>query len=180
VYFTLNLVGKLKSHWTLTGSAATSTHATATAMLFPANAGLIFLTDGLTRVRYLVYIGGTLSIVPCYSKTTPSGPLFKGADGQSIPSWDSLKKNCPFSGQTLFFAVFASRCAGPILGIDSSEGSKSLLPQRPAKYFLLALQRLRLPLNPLCLVLTAQCRGRFHHQLAPLHRLLRHWIMSIR
>jgi hypothetical protein len=51
VCFTLCLVGKLKSQ-TLTGSAATSTHATATAMHFPANAGLILLTDELSRDRY--------------------------------------------------------------------------------------------------------------------------------
>jgi hypothetical protein len=87
VYFTLYLVGKLKSRRTLTCLAATSKHATAMAMLFPANAGLIFLTNELTRDRYLVDTGATLSIVPCNSKTTASGPLLKGADGQPIPSW---------------------------------------------------------------------------------------------
>jgi hypothetical protein len=40
VYFTLYLVGILKSCRTLTGSAAISTHATATTMYFPANAVL--------------------------------------------------------------------------------------------------------------------------------------------
>ncbi len=65
---------KTKSRRTLIGSAATSTHANATAMLFPANARLIFLTGGLTRDRYLVDTGATLSMVPCNSKTTPSGP----------------------------------------------------------------------------------------------------------
>jgi hypothetical protein len=73
---------KTKSRRTLTGSAATSTHATATAMLFLENAGLVFLTDELTHDRYLVDTGATLSIVPCNSKTTPSGSLLKGADGQ--------------------------------------------------------------------------------------------------
>jgi hypothetical protein len=107
VYFTLYLVRKLKRRRTLTGSAAISTHATAMAMLFPAIAGLIFLTDELTCDRYLGDTGATLSIVPCNSKTSPSGPLLKGADGQHIPS-----------GQALFFAVFASHWAGPILGID--------------------------------------------------------------
>jgi hypothetical protein len=63
------------------------TCATATAMHFPANARIIFLTDELTHDRYLVDTGATLSIVPCTSKTTPSGPLLKGADGQPIPSW---------------------------------------------------------------------------------------------
>ncbi len=50
VYFTLYLVGKLKSRRTLTGSAAISTQAIATAIHFPANAGLIFLTDKLTKI----------------------------------------------------------------------------------------------------------------------------------
>jgi hypothetical protein len=95
VYFTLCLVGKLKSRRTLTGSAATSTHATAKAMHFSANAGRIFLTDKFTHDRYLVDTGATLSVVPCTSKATLSGPLLKGADGQPIPSWGFVKKNCP-------------------------------------------------------------------------------------
>jgi hypothetical protein len=77
---------KTKSRRTFIGLAATSTHAIATAMLFPANARLIFRTGGLTRDRYLVDTGATLSMVPCNSKTTPSGPLLKEADGQPIPS----------------------------------------------------------------------------------------------
>jgi hypothetical protein len=81
------LIGKLKSGRTLTGSVATSTHATATAMHFPANARLIFLTDELTNDRYLVDTGATLSIVPCTANLSPSGPLIRGADGQPIPSW---------------------------------------------------------------------------------------------
>jgi hypothetical protein len=36
------------------GSAAIPAHATATAMHFPANAGLIFLTDELINDRYLI------------------------------------------------------------------------------------------------------------------------------
>jgi hypothetical protein len=56
-------------------------------MHFPANAGLIFLTDELTNDRYLVDTGATLSIVPCSQNSSPSGPLLKGADGQPIPSW---------------------------------------------------------------------------------------------
>jgi hypothetical protein len=83
----LRLFGKLISHRTIFGSADTHTHATATAMHFPANAGLIFLTDELTNDRYLVDTGATLSIVPCTKKSSPSGPLLKGTDGQPIPSW---------------------------------------------------------------------------------------------
>jgi hypothetical protein len=58
-------------------------------MHFPANAGLMFLTDELVFGwdRYLVDTGATLSIVPCNQNSSPSGPLLKGADGQPIPSW---------------------------------------------------------------------------------------------
>jgi hypothetical protein len=72
------------------------THTTATAMHFPANAGLIFLTDELTNDRYFVDTGATLSIVPCNQNSSPSGPLLKGADGQPIHSWRFIKKLCNF------------------------------------------------------------------------------------
>jgi hypothetical protein len=79
VHSDLSLVGKLFCRRTTFGSAAFPTHATA--MHFPANAGLIFLTDEYTNDSYLVYTGATLSIVPCNQNSSPSGPLFKGADG---------------------------------------------------------------------------------------------------
>jgi hypothetical protein len=47
----LHLVGKLKSRKASTGSAAMPEHAMATAIHFPANDGLIFLTDELTNDR---------------------------------------------------------------------------------------------------------------------------------
>jgi hypothetical protein len=71
------------------------------AMHFPANAGLIFLTDELTNYRYLVDNGATLSIVPCNLNSSPSGPLLKGADGQPIPSWGFNKKMCNFKENSL-------------------------------------------------------------------------------
>jgi hypothetical protein len=76
-----------------------STHATATAMHFPANAGLMFLTDELTNYRYLVATEATLSIVPCSQNSSPSGPLLKGADGQPIPSWGFIQKTVQFQGK---------------------------------------------------------------------------------
>jgi hypothetical protein len=48
----LRLVGKLKSRRAFIGSAAMPAYATAKAMHFPANAGLIFLTDDLTSDSY--------------------------------------------------------------------------------------------------------------------------------
>jgi hypothetical protein len=65
-------------------------------MHFPANAGLIFLKDELTNDRYLVDTGATLSIVTCSQKSSPSGPLLKGTDGQPISSWGFLEKTVQF------------------------------------------------------------------------------------
>jgi hypothetical protein len=120
VHFALFLVGKLKRRQTPFGSAAFPTHATATAMHFPANAALIFLTDELTNDRYLVDTRATLSIVPCNQNSSPSGPLLKGADGQPIPSWGLILKNCAVSRQTFYITstFLQAAVAGPILGID--------------------------------------------------------------
>jgi hypothetical protein len=71
-------------------------------MHFPAKAGLIFLADELTNDRYLVDTGATLSIVPCSQNSSPSGPLLKGADGQPIPFWGFIKKNCAISRQVFY------------------------------------------------------------------------------
>jgi hypothetical protein len=51
VYCTLYFHGKLKHRQTFSGSVAIPAHATATAVHFPANAGLIFLADELTNNR---------------------------------------------------------------------------------------------------------------------------------
>jgi hypothetical protein len=117
VCFTLCLVRKLACHQTTFGSVAIPTHDTATAMHFPANAGLIFLTDELTNDRYLVDTGATLSIVPGSQNSSPSGPLLKGAEGQPIPSWGFIQKTT-ISRQIFHIQFLASCWAGPILGID--------------------------------------------------------------
>jgi hypothetical protein len=65
-------------------------------MHFPANAGLIFLTDKLTNDKFLVDTGATLSIIPC-SSNNPSGPLLKGNQsplGVSSPKLSSYKAKC--------------------------------------------------------------------------------------
>ncbi len=118
MHFSLFVFGKLKLCQSLTGLVAESTHAIATAMQFPANAGLIFQMDELTNDRYLVDTGATLSIVPCMSNTGPSGPLLNGADGLPIPSWGFVSKSVQFQGK-LFTAKFLQvAVAGPILGIN--------------------------------------------------------------
>ena len=114
----LYLFGKLNSRRTLTGSAAVPAHATATAMHFPANAGLIFLMDELTNDKYLVDTGATLSLFPCTSKNPPSGPLLKGADGQPIPSWGFVSKTVQFHGKLFTSNFLQAAVSGPILGID--------------------------------------------------------------
>jgi hypothetical protein len=70
-------------------------------MHFPANAGLIFLTDELTNDRYLVDTGATLSNIPCNQNSSSSGPLLKGADGQTITSWGFIIKLCNFKANFL-------------------------------------------------------------------------------
>jgi hypothetical protein len=91
--------------------AATATH-------FPANAGLMFLTDKLTNDRYLVDTGATMSIVPCNQNSSPSGSLLKGADGQHIPPWGFIKKTVQFQGKLFTSTFLQAAVARPILGID--------------------------------------------------------------
>jgi hypothetical protein len=112
------LVRKLACRQTIFGSAANPTHATATAMHFPANSGLIILTDKLTNDRCLVDTGATLSIVPCSQNFSSSGPLLKGADGQPIPSWGFIKKTVQFQVKIFTATFLQAAVAGPILGID--------------------------------------------------------------
>jgi hypothetical protein len=88
------------------------------AMHFPANAGLIFLTDELTNDRYLVDTGATLSIVPCNQNSSPCGPLLKGADGQPFPSWGFIKKTVQFPGKLFTASFLQATVAGLILDID--------------------------------------------------------------
>jgi hypothetical protein len=77
-----------------------------------------FLTDELTNDRYLVDTGATLSIVPRNQKSSPSGPLLKGADGQPIPSWGFIRKTVQFQGKLFTSTFLQVAVAGSILGID--------------------------------------------------------------
>ncbi len=87
-------------------------------MHFPANAGLIFLADEFTNDRFLVETGATLSIIPCSSNSSPSGPLLKGADRQTIPSWGFIQRTVQFQGKLFTSSFLQAAVAGPILGID--------------------------------------------------------------
>ncbi len=118
MYCTLYFLGKLECRRTSSGSAAIPAHATATAMHFPADAGLIFLTDELTNDRFLVDTGATLSNIPCISNSSPSGPLLKGADGQPIPSWGFIQRTVQSQGKLSISSFLQASVAGPILGID--------------------------------------------------------------
>jgi hypothetical protein len=79
---------------------------------------LIFLTDQLTNDRYLVDSRATLSIIPCASNNSPSGPLLKRANGLPIPSGGLNKKTVQFQGKLFTFSFLQAAVAGPILGID--------------------------------------------------------------
>jgi hypothetical protein len=127
---------KTTSRQATSGSVAMPTHATATAMHLPANAGLIFLRDKLTNG----------SIVLCNQNSSPSGPLLKRADGQPIPSWGFITKTVQFQGKLFTSSFLQATVAGPTLGIDFLSNSRSLLFQISTKYSLLALQRPRPPL----------------------------------
>ncbi len=147
---TLCLVRKLVCCRTIFGSAANPAHATAAAMHFPANAGLIFLTDELTNDRYLVDTGATLSIVPCNQNSSQSGPPSQRGRWAANPLLGLHPKNRGVSRQTFHIQFIQSAMDGPILCIEFFlENSRSLLPQRSTKYSLLALQRPCLP--PICL-----------------------------
>jgi hypothetical protein len=84
-------------------------------MHFPANAGLI---DELTYDRYLVDTGAILSIIPCASNTSPSGPLLKGANEVPIPSSGFITKTAQFQGKLFTSSFLQAAVAGHILGID--------------------------------------------------------------
>jgi hypothetical protein len=84
----LFLVRKLACFRTTFGSAANPSHTTATAMHFPTNAGLIFLTDELGQI-------GNLS---------PLGVLFK--------------KTVQFQGKLFTSTFLQAAVASPILGSD--------------------------------------------------------------
>jgi hypothetical protein len=116
-------------------------HATATAMHFPVDACLIFLTDKLTNDRFLVDTGATLSIIPCSSNSNPSGPLLKGANGKQIPSGGFITETVQFQGKMFTSGFLQAAVAGPILGIDFLRNSKSLLLQKPARSCLHVQQR---------------------------------------
>jgi hypothetical protein len=110
-----------------------STHATATTMHFPANAGLIFLRDELMNDRYLLDTGAILSIVPCTSNVGPSGPLLKGADGQPILSSGFLSKTVQFQGKLFTAKCLQAAVAGPILGIDFGRKFRIIVAQETSQ-----------------------------------------------
>jgi hypothetical protein len=79
-------------------------------MHFPANAGLIFLTDELTIDRYLVDTGATLSIVPCNLDSSLSGPLSQRGRWTTYPLLGIYSENSSDLRQAFYFHFLASRC----------------------------------------------------------------------
>ncbi len=62
--------------------------------------------------------GATLSVIPCTSNSSPSGPLLKGADGQPIPSRRFIQRTVQFQGKLFTSSFLQAAVASPILGID--------------------------------------------------------------
>jgi hypothetical protein len=147
---------------------------------FPANARLIFVTDELTHDRYLVDTGAPLSIVPCTSKTNPSGPLLKGADGQPIPSWGFVQKTVQFHGKLFSSQFLQAAVAGPILGIDFLRKFKATVaPETSQILFACTAVALSAPKSVLP-SLTVLFHHLFHRHPAQLHLSLDRQIESLR
>jgi hypothetical protein len=102
-------------------------------MHFPANAGLIFLTDELTNDKFLVVTGATLSIIPC-SSNNPSGPLLKGNQsplGVSSPKLSCYKAKCSLPA---FASSRSQSHSGPILGINFLRKFKITVAQETSQF----------------------------------------------
>jgi hypothetical protein len=103
----------------------------------------------MTNDRYLVDTGATLSIVPCSQNSSPSGPLHKGAEEQSIPSWGFIQKTVQFQASFLQQPFGKLLWLVPFWALTFCENFKSLFLQKSTKYSLLVLQQPCPP--PFCL-----------------------------
>jgi hypothetical protein len=70
-------------------------------MHFPANAGLIFLTDELTNDRYLVDTGATLNLFLATKSQAHLAPFSKGQMANPSPLRALFKKLCNFKANFL-------------------------------------------------------------------------------
>jgi hypothetical protein len=65
--------------------------------------GLTYLTDSLSRTRFLVDTGAAVSVLPYTGAQSTSsaadGPSLAGADGTSIKSWGKIYKSVSFGGR---------------------------------------------------------------------------------
>ncbi len=71
----------------------------------------------LTKDRYLVDTGATLSIAPSTSNTSPSDPSLRELLA-TIPSWGFVSKTVQFQGKLFTAKFLQAGVAGPILGMD--------------------------------------------------------------
>ncbi len=139
VYCNLWFLRKIKYCRTFSGSAAIPAHTTATAMHFPANAGLIFLTDELTNDRFLVDTGATLSIIPCTSNPAHLALFLKEQMDNPYPLGDSSKELSNFKENFSLLVFCKLLWQVPFWALTYWENSKSKLFQGPATFCLLAL-----------------------------------------
>jgi hypothetical protein len=148
-------------------------HATATAMHFPADASLIFLTDELTNDRFLVDTGATFSIISCSSSNNPSGPLLKGANGKPIPTWGFITKTVQFQGKMFTSSFLQATVAVPILGIKFLQKFRVTIAPEISQILFHA-QQWPLPPNLFYLLLLSFLLLLLLHRVLRTHHLLSH------
>jgi hypothetical protein len=131
----LHLVGQLIRQRAVPSSAAQApAHATAIVLSL---SRLIFLTDELTKDKYLVDTGATLGIIPFQSNSKPSGPLLKGANGLPFLSWGFVSIAVQFQEKPFTSCFFKPQLRAQSWEFIFCENSKSLLLQKPARCFCL-------------------------------------------
>ncbi len=111
----LCLVRKLINRWATFSSAAIPTHATAMAIHFPANAGLIDLTDkrlmtGIWLILDQFWVLFLATKIPAHL-----APFSKGRMNNQSPLGASWKKT-GIPRQTFHIYILASRCGWPHSG----------------------------------------------------------------
>ena len=80
--------------------------------------GLVFLQDQVTKQKFLVDTGASVSVLPHSAGTAATGPPLSGADGKPIASWGKVTKKLFFGAQSFFCSFLLAAVSKPILGVD--------------------------------------------------------------
>ncbi len=65
--------------------------------------GLVYLQDDNSKHTFLVDTGAAVSVLPHKEAAAPSGPPLAGADGKTIPSWESVTCSLSFGMRTFLW-----------------------------------------------------------------------------